>query len=285
MLRVNLPEWEKQQHLSLRAVGALRQRHLQAYAAKNFKDILRLCDIHGVEHLTPVGGTPLMLAARAGNTALVEALLERGADLTTEDEFGHTAWQQAVSRGLEDPAFAQSALAPLYELIAPAEIDVRVDDRLVRIEHHQGEYWVLTLMLAGFKTQWSRCTVRPHPVWKYGQGHFAEQLHQVLEGLPVHLWKEIRRKRSYVNQVLARGEVDSTYRPARKLWARTCNGHYLPNPLMLLRKGDGWRSVYEAVKLDWVDKGTGNDEPYSARPASVVERLTERLAGNVQEFF
>jgi hypothetical protein len=285
MLGVNLPDLDKQQHLSLRAVGALRQRHLQAYAARNFKDILRLCDIHGVEHLTPVGGTPLMLAARAGNTALVEALLERGADLTTEDEFGHTAWQQAVSRAIEDPAFAKAALAPLYELIAPAEIDVRVDDRLVRIEHHQGEYWVLTLMLAGFKTQWSRCTARRHPVWKYGQGHFAEQLHQVLEGLPVHLWKEIRRKRSYVNQVLARAEVGSSYRPARKLWARTRNGHYLPNPLMLLRKGDGWRAVYEAVKLDWVDKGTGNDEPYSARPASVVARLTDRLAGNVQEFF
>ena len=141
MLGVQLPDWRRQQELSLRAVAALRQRHLQAYAAKNFKDILRLCDVHGVDHLTPAGGTPLMLAARAGNAALVEALLDRGADPTAQDEFGHTAWQQAVNRSIDEPAFAKSALALLFERIAPAGIDVQIEDRLVRVEHHQGEYW------------------------------------------------------------------------------------------------------------------------------------------------
>jgi hypothetical protein len=284
-LGVRLPDWDKQQQLSLRAVGSVRQRHLQAYAAKNFKDILRLCDTHGVDHLTPVGSTPLMLAARAGNAALVDALIAKGADPTVEDEFGHTAWQQAVNRAIDEPDFAKTALAPLCERIAPAGIDVQVDGRLVRVEHHQGEYWVLTLMLAGLKTQWSHCTKRSHPAWKYGQGYFAEQLHQVLEGLPAHLWKEIRRKRSYLNQVLARAEVDSSYRPARRLWARTRNGHYLPNPAMLLRKGEDWRPVYEAIRLDWIDQGTGSDSAHGSGPASVVTRLRDRLAGDVEEFF
>jgi hypothetical protein len=285
MLRVQLPDRKRQRELSLRAVAALRQRHLQAYAAKNFKDILRLCDAHGVEHLTPVGGTPLMLAARAGNTALVQALLDKGADPTAEDEFGHTAWQHAVNRSIDEPAFAKAALALLFERIAPAGIDVQVDGRLVRVEHHQGEYWVLMLMLAGLKTQWSHCAARPHPAWKYGQGFFAEQLHQALEALPVHLWKDIRRKRSYVNQVLARAEVDSSYKPARKLWARTRNGYYLPNPAMLLRQRDEWRPVYDALELDWVDRGSGNESTYGARPAAAVARLNDRLAGVADECF
>jgi hypothetical protein len=284
-LHVQLPAWDRQQQLSLRAVSAIRQRHLQAYAAKNFKDILRLCDAHGVDHLTPLGGTPLMMAARAGNAALVDALIDRGADPASEDEFGQTAWQQAVSRAIDDPEFASAALSSLFERIAPAAIDVQIDGRLVRLEHHQGEYWVLTLMLAGFKTQWSHCTERAQPAWKYGQGYFAEQLHQVLEGLPVHLWKEIRRKRNYLNQVLARAEVDSAYRPARKLWARTRNGHYLPNPGMLLRKGEEWRPVYEAIELDWIDQGTGTDRAYTTRPALMVTRLKNRLAGIAEELF
>ena len=285
MLGVQLPDWKKQQELSLRAVAALRQRHLQPYAAKNFKDILRLCDAHGVDHLTLVGGTPLMLAARTGNAALVQALLDKGAAPTAEDEFGHTAWQHAVNRSLEEPDFAKAALALLFERIAPAGIDVQVDGRLVRVEHHQGEYWVLTLMLAGLKTQWSQSSARPHPSWKYGQGFFAEQLHQVLEALPVHLWKEVRRKRSYVNQVLARAEVDSSYRPARKLWARTRNGYYLPNPAMLLRQRDGWRPVYEALQLNWVDRGSGSEGTYRTRPAAAVARLNDRLAGAADELF
>jgi hypothetical protein len=285
MLGVQLPDWKRQQDLSLRTVTALRQRHLQTYGAKNFKDILRLCDAHGVDHLTPVGGTPLMLAARAGNAALVDALLKKGAHPNNEDEFGHSAWQQAVNRAIDDPVFAKSALAQLFERIAPAGIDVQVDDRLVRVEHYQGEYWVLTLMLAGLKTQWSHCAARAQPAWKYGQGFFAEQLHQALESLPVHLWKDIRRKRSYVNQVLARAEVDSSYKPARKLWARTRNGHYLPNPGMQLRHGDGWRPVYDALALDWVDRGSSNESPYRTRPAAAVERLVDRLTGVAEEFF
>lgn len=61
-----------------------------------------------------------MLAARAGNAALVEALLDQGADRMAQDEFGHTAWQHAVSRSIDEPAFAKAALALLFERIAPA---------------------------------------------------------------------------------------------------------------------------------------------------------------------
>ena len=276
---------ERQQQLALRAVSAARQRHLQPYLAKNFKDILRLCDLHTVDHLSPVGATPLMLAARAGNAALVEALLAKGAEPETEDEFGLTAWQHAVNRAIEEPNFAKSAWAPINDLLAPAVIDVQVDGRLVRIERHQGEYWVLTLMLAGLKTQWSICTVRTEPRWKFEAGYFAEQLHQVLDGLPARLWHEKRRKRSYLNQVLARAEVDSAYKPARKLWARTRNGYYLPNPALQLRKGESWQPVYEALKLDWVDRGTGRGEVFSTGPAALVARLVARLEGALDEFF
>ena len=258
-----------------RTLAALRQRHLQAFSARNFKDILRQCDVHGVDHLTPVGATALMLAARAGNAALVDALLDRGADAQVTDEFGHTAWQQAINRAMEDPLFARASLATLFDRLAPAVLDVQTEGRLVRLEQHQGEYWVLTLMLAGLKTQWSMCACRSQGHYKYAQGFFAEQLHQVLESLPPHVWHERRRKRSYVNQVLARGEVASGYEPARRLWARTGHGHYLPNPAMHLRRGEDWTPVYEAMNLEWVDLGTGGEAFYWPRPARLMARLRE----------
>jgi len=270
---IDAPEWDRQDAHTRRSVAAARQRHLQAYAARNFKDILRACDVHGVDHLTPVGATPLMLAARAANAPLVQALLARGADPDLRDEFGHTAWLQAVSRAMEEPTFAKTGLPALFDLLAPAVLDVQTDARLVRIERHQGEYWVLTLMLAGLKTQWSGCVLRTFEPWKYGEGFFADQLHELLAGLPPHLWSDKRRKRSYVNQVLARGEIDSPYRPARKLFARARHGHYLPNRAMLLRHGEGWQPVYEALGLDWLDAGSGSEAPYRSSPAACVARL------------
>ena len=96
----------------------------------------------------------------------------------------------------------------------------------------------------------------------------------MLERLPPHLWSDKRRKRSYVNQVLARGEVDGSYRPARQLFARARHRHYLPNPAMLLlRQGEGWVPVYDWLGLHWLEAGCGSVEPYQRTPAAVVARL------------
>ena len=284
-LGIYMEDYEATTKLASRAVLALRQRHSHIYTAKNFKEVLRQCDVHGVDHPTIVGASPLMLAARCGNLALLEALLQRGANPDLEDEFGQTPWQQALSRAIEDPVFAKTSLASLYDRIAPPAIDVQVDSRLVRIERHQAEYWVLSLMLAGIKTQWSRCCFRQEPPWKFAQGFFAEQLHQVLSSLPVHLWKELRRKRSYVNQVLARGEINSTYTPARRLWCRTRNGHYFPNPEMLLRKGEDWLPVYERLNLPWIDMGSIAQSQYGARPLAIITHLRDSKSEKVEEFF
>ncbi len=250
-----------------RATESLRQRQLQAYAAHNFKEVLRQCDTYGVDHLTPTGGTPLMMAARAGNLPLVDALLARGANPSVQDEFGHSAWMVALNRAIDDQDFTQQKLPALFERIGPEVLDVQSDGRLVRLERQQGEYWVLSLMLAGFKTLRSICGPRLHPPFKHEAGFFAEGLQSTLDGLPEHLWKAQRRKRSYVNGVLARAEVQSQYQPARRLWMRTKNGYYLPNPQLQLRthneEGSGWRGVYEVLNLAWVDAGTAQLNDWS----------------------
>jgi hypothetical protein len=214
-----------------------------------------------------------MMAAMAGNAPLVQALLDKGADPQRRDDFGHTAWDCAVSRALQEPGFAGTGLGKVFPLLSPAALDVQTDGRLVRLERHQGEYWVLTLMLAGLKTQWSCCVTRQMEPYKYPRGIFADQLHEVLSQLPAWLWPEKRRKRSYVNQVLARAEISSAYQPARKLWARTSNGYYLPNPALQLRSGDNWTPVYAVMALDWVDRGCGDGEFYRPKPLELVARL------------
>lgn len=255
-------DFRRVQEQGWREVSLLRQRHLQPYTTRHFKDLLRLCDQYGVDHRSPTGATPLMMAARAGNIALVEALLARGASPQLADEFGHTPWLCALNRATEEAEFARQSIAPLFERIAPPALDVQTDGRLVRLERHQGEYWILSLMLAGLKTQRTRCVQRPYELYRYDKGFFADALNETLTCLPEHLWKAKRHKRTYVNQVLARAEVHSAYLPARRLWVRTANGHYLLNPKLQLRTHassvdvQAWRAVYDVLNLAWVDAGT-----------------------------
>ena len=218
------------------AMVAERQR--QPYAGRSFKDVLRQCDQFGVDHRTYFNATPLMLAAQCGNVALVGALLERGADPRVRDHYGHSAWDYALERFLDDPGHIEHHLDALYPLLSPPVLDVQTGSRLIRLERHQGEYWLLGLMLASYKKLYSQAVPKPQ-VQRNLKGFCADHLMRHIERTPESVLRPERRRRTYFNGVLARAEVNSSYQPSRQLWLRTQNGYYTFNPELQLRAHGG----------------------------------------------
>ena len=144
-----------------RAAAATRARQLRPFLERSAKAVLQDCDLYGVDHKTYCGASPLMLAARAGNVALVETLLARGADPEIVDDYGHTAWMGALNHAIDKQAFAHAHVAALFERLGPETLDVHTDGRLVRLERRQAEFWLLGLMLSGLKTHCGGLTARP----------------------------------------------------------------------------------------------------------------------------
>lgn len=223
-----------------------------AYFAHNVKEILRQCDRHGQEHRLPMSLTPLMAAAAAGNVPLVEALLERGADRDTTDHFGSNALHWAMREAFRDPKFARGPFAPLYELLAPASVDINTGERLVRIDRHLSEYFLFQTLWALFKTRFTHKQRRPYAAFE------TQAILDAWKDLPAYVVRPERNKRAHLSGVLSRNEVERDYAYNRALFRRVAQGWYQFNPeLSVRRKVDGvesWVPIYTALNLPFVSE-------------------------------
>jgi hypothetical protein len=193
-----------------------------------------------------------MMAAAVGNVPLVETLVDRGARIDAVDAFGRMPLHFALRGAFWDAGVAAEKLGALYELLCPTGLDLEVDGRLVRLARNQGEFFVLAAMLALFHGLYGHFGLR--------RAGFAATLldEEALSAFPRSVLPEERRRRTYWNSVLARAEVDSAYRPARKLWRRERVGHYVPSDTALLRTTDergveAWRPLAELVRVRLLD--------------------------------
>ncbi len=233
--------------------SALRRKYLAPYTVHHFKDVLRQCDVHGVEHRTAMNQTPLMAAAAAGNVALTEALLERGADRDATDQYGCNALHVALCEAFRNPAFARGPGTVLYELLAPSFVDVKAGERLVRIDKHLTEYFFFQTFWSLFKSRFTRvdrtldCAID------------TKALLVAWKDLPESMLRGARNKRQHVSGVLSRNEVSREYAYNRALFRRVAHGWYQFNPVLEVRcrsaTGDEtWQPVFTALNLPLINE-------------------------------
>ena len=252
-------------------IRTLGRKSYVPYFGNRFKDILRQCDLHGIEHRLPMNQTPLMAAAAAGNVALVEALLTRGADREAVDHYGGNALHWALREAFHDPQFARGPFAALYELLAPASIDVNTGDRLVRIDRQLSEYFLFQTLWTLYKSRFTHWQRRA-----YGAFETAAIL-EAWKHLPANVVRSERNRRAHLSSVLSRNEVERDYAYNRALFLRVAQGWYQFNPKLLVRRRRGdeehWTPIYAALNLPLINEFSREDGW-----ESVWDRIADYLA-------
>ncbi|MFW8627966.1 hypothetical protein [Deinococcus sp. ME38] len=230
---------------------AVLDKYRRPYQTGQLKAVLADTERYGVDHRTQENLTPLALATLHGQLPLVDALLERGADLNQTDLFGRTPHMLALDQAMQDPEYARTQLGPLWERVRPSHLDVLVGDRLTRLPSGGAEFYFLSVMLA----QWPHYTsplvhpdLGPRELRQRQTGFFVDTLQLNLAFFPLNVWREARRKRTYFNHVLARAEVNSSYVPARRLWHRAAHGLYELNPELRVKL-----LLAPGAEGEWVD--------------------------------
>ncbi len=225
--------------------ATLGRKTYVTYFANHFKDILRQCDQHGIDHRLPMNHTPLMAAAAAGNVPLAAALLERGADREAVDHFGCNPLHWAMREAFRDAKFAHGPFAALFELLAPASIDVSAGERLVRIDRHLSEYFLFQTLWALFKSRFTHRQRRPYGAFE------TQAILDAWKHLPANVVRPERNQRQHLSHVLSRNEVERDYAYNRALFVRVTQGWYQFNPKLAVRHpqadADTWVPIYQAL--------------------------------------
>lgn len=230
--------------------ATLANKYLASDQNRIIKDVLRQCDQYGVEHRTAMNLTPLMAAAAAGNLPLVEALLERGADLEAIDHLGRNALHWAMQEAFRQEKYAKGSFAAVYDLVAPSAVDVQAGERLIRIDRHLTEYFLLQTLWVLFKGRFNQHYWGQQPAFDTGC------ILEAWQHLPAHVLNPERNKRSHLSNVLSRNEVDRDYAYNRRLFKRLRQGWYQFNPALAVRRKEGgqerWLPIYQALNLPLV---------------------------------
>lgn len=227
-------------------IKLLNQKYFLPYELKSPTAVLRQVDQYGVDFRNPFNQTPLMIAARMGNEALVEELVKRGANTGLVNNVGFNAFQIVLEQACSNPKYAAKKLAGVYEQLEPESMVIQVDGRLVKLDNHLMEFLMLNLMIGMFYTRLAENVARPWREGAFSSGDFVE----VLAHFPDRIVPQRRKQRAYISSILSKNEADRADKYNRKLFRRIKHGHYIINPQLAVRVEGEWRNIYDLLSLD-----------------------------------
>jgi hypothetical protein len=223
----------------------IERTHYKEYLAKSSPSLMQQVQRHGPDFRNPLNETPLMVAARLGNAALVSQLLAAGANRDLVDNIGRSAVRMLLESWLEGRFSKGSALIECFRGLATTPIRARAGGKLFIIEPRTFEWFLLHFALARL----TMIVAETGRMILFDAGVVASQLAR----FPHALVPEHRKKRTYVSSILSKNEAFGSNPYCRRLFIRVGHGKYALNPQLEVMAEGQWRDTeYLAVNENFL---------------------------------
>ncbi len=226
--------------------NSLFRTHYAPYKAENINMLTAEINKYGINYRDRFNLTPLLAAVYSGSVKLIKFLQENGADSTVLDNEGKNALQVAFNKSYFFSSYAGKELGSIYKYIITDSIKVKVDDRMIKIDNHKIEYFLLNYMIA------LQSVLIKNKAWAKGV-KMADFLNTI-RNYPETVLPHFRKQRAYLNQAIARNEVDGREEISKKLFLRVTRGYYVLNPEMEFLINEEWVNVYDLMGAEKVAK-------------------------------
>lgn len=226
--------------------NSLFRKYYAPYKTDNIKMLTGNINKYGINYRDQFNLTPLLAAVYSGSVKTVRYLQENGADSTVLDNEGKNALQVALNKSYFSSGYAGNELGSIYKHILTDSIRVKVDDRMIKIDNHKIEYFLLNYMIA------LQSVLIKNKSWAKGvkMADFLSTVHNYPETVLPHY----RKQRAYLNQAIARNEIDGREEISKKLFLRVSRGFYVLNPELEVLIKEDWVNVYDLMGAEKVGK-------------------------------
>lgn len=257
------------------ALKALKQKYYMIYGhqAKIHPVISSQLSKFGLEFENIFAQTPLIAAVWIGDVHLAKNLISMGADIQQVDNRGFNPFLVAVQQATLDQKYAKYAFSVLYDLLKTDSLSVQIDGRLLKIQNHTMEFWMLHLMFV-FMGRFIAVN-RVEGQRSERSAIVAQQFEDAIAGFPKYIMPDRRKKRTYISGILSKNERNSNHAYSKKLFLRTQLGNYMLNPELLIKVQGEWKKVYQWLRLD---ENIVFFEPDYADSGEVIDRDLLRTA-------
>ena len=255
------------------------KRMLSEYQQDNVKALQPKLQKYGVDFRNELNLSPFMIAVSHGSEKIINYLAENGATRNLTDNFGRNPLQLAILKAYQDEAYKNKVINQFYPVLKGDSIKVKIDNRLIKIDSHQAEFFMLNFMIAVLRTHLIKATNTPS--W-YGRDRIKPAFQTLdfanfFEGLSSHIIPEYRCKRPYLSSILAKNEINREEKQNKKLFVRLTVGNYLPNPLLEILIDEEWVNIYDLIDIDDIEK---NHAKWSIGFISLIKNYRQQLTDN-----
>ncbi|WP_373496692.1 UvrD-helicase domain-containing protein [Aquiflexum sp.] len=226
--------------------NSLIRKYYPHYRSENVKLLTANTDKYGINYRDQFNLTPLLAAVYAGSVNLIRFLKENGADRTAMDNEGKNALQIALNKSHFSPLYASKELGRIYKYILTDSIKVKVDGRMIKIDNHKIEYFLLNYLIA------LQTALLKKDRW--GGGVKMDDFLRTIETYPESVLPYYRKQRSYLSQAVSRNEIDGKEGITKKLFFRVSRGCYVINPELEILVNEDWMNVYDLMGTEKVGK-------------------------------
>ncbi len=208
-------------------------------------EVKKLIDKYGADFATPdTGHTGLMLAMSHGQDAVAELFLQQGANINKRSPKGLLAINYLMEgyykTVLNKMAFSanKKTLIKFWHIIKPAAIVVTDNDRRVTIGLHSMAAFLMITIRSVEKD--AKTTYQKKPIGDdkpasdvIVAAFTMSEIMKYVEAVPEEILPAYRKKRAYVNSVLAFNEMEKDSPYCKRIFVRLDRGCYGLNPMQV----------------------------------------------------